>query len=427
MKKILSILLIIMCLLSIFMLNVNAEEDITKEEFFDSLKSSNFSITALIKTPVSDENGEYIYYYNHPEGNKIVTVYFIGTNATTANNGYFYLITYSYTQMKWYSDGKIKQGSQNAFYYVKATTKEEMEEIVFGEETASANLTSATSTYAYQAVLETDGLGITNPETFTTTEGDPSIKTVSMTEYYNSNIKTQSPEVEEENNDGWFSKIWDSIKSIPTLISDGFNDVIGWLESLLLSIQAIPDVIAEFFKTTITNEMGEEITITEYIIDDIDENLEKRLFFNTVKEFGTKFKTFFNKDFSQPPDLSMLTLNFANTDKKVTFEGKEYTTQVNWGNEKKAIINLEWYARYKPFVDTVLSCFLWMGFMFMLWRNLTSIIQGNGAGVSSAFTGVVNFNDAIEGKTTTTTSMTHDNDTGEILKSTTTKTTRKKG
>lgn len=42
------------------------------------------------------------------------------------------------------------------------------------------------------------------------------------------------------------------------------------------------------------------------------------------------------------------------------------------------VIDFAWYARYKPYVDTIISCFVWVGFLWHLFQRLPEIIRGGG-------------------------------------------------
>lgn len=68
--------------------------------------------------------------------------------------------------------------------------------------------------------------------------------------------------------------------------------------------------------------------------------------------------------FNEPPKINVH-LNFANSD-------------YNWGGEA-VYIDMSWYEPYKPIVDAFLSAWIWITFIFRLWKRLPGIISGSGS------------------------------------------------
>ena len=52
-----------------------------------------------------------------------------------------------------------------------------------------------------------------------------------------------------------------------------------------------------------------------------------------------------------------------------------------WYNGELTVIDLNWYAQYKQYGDTVISGFMYLFFIWRIYINLASIINGTGGAV----------------------------------------------
>lgn len=87
-------------------------------------------------------------------------------------------------------------------------------------------------------------------------------------------------------------------------------------------------------------------------------------FVYVVIDFIDSLGEFFSEtDFEEPPVISV-DLSAA--------EGK-----YDWGVSANAL-DMSWYARYKPYCDMFLASFMWLSYLWLLYKRLPDIISGAG-------------------------------------------------
>ena len=59
----------------------------------------------------------------------------------------------------------------------------------------------------------------------------------------------------------------------------------------------------------------------------------------------------------------------------IHLENAESKYGYDYGGKTKAL-DLTWYQKYKANVDTIVSGFLWLAFLWLLFKRASSIIQG---------------------------------------------------
>lgn len=85
-------------------------------------------------------------------------------------------------------------------------------------------------------------------------------------------------------------------------------------------------------------------------------------FVDTISETAQIiFRFFAETSFDIPPTI------------KIDFGYAE--SEYNWGGETFCL-DMTWYARYKPIVDTFLSAWIWIVFLMRLYTHLPNIISG---------------------------------------------------
>lgn len=128
----------------------------------------------------------------------------------------------------------------------------------------------------------------------------------------------------------------------------------GLIESILEQIKAIPSAIAE--------KVGELFAPDEELITEITDTFKAKFgFMSTLKQLGD--------------DLLSMT---AETEPPVIWihlEDAESKYGYSYGGMVKAL-DLSWYQKYKADVDRIISGFLWLGFLWLLFKRAASIIQG---------------------------------------------------
>lgn len=83
--------------------------------------------------------------------------------------------------------------------------------------------------------------------------------------------------------------------------------------------------------------------------------------------FADRVKDVFNQDGQSPPVIKV-DLSAA--------EGKIKFTDKTGEAAKVNMLDFSWYGRYKPAVDKVLSAFMWLGFLWAVYRNLPALMSG---------------------------------------------------
>lgn len=138
-----------------------------------------------------------------------------------------------------------------------------------------------------------------------------------------------------------------------------------WLQGFLNGIGNVVSslfVPSDDFLEGIVNRFKEKVPFVYVVINFVDE------FYNFL----------FNTDFTVVPELnfSMDVLHNGQADFGIA------DSKYNWGTATFNVLDLSWYLGFKPYVDTFLSAFLWLGYLWLLYKRIPDII--NGAGMVTA-------------------------------------------
>ena len=157
---------------------------------------------------------------------------------------------------------------------------------------------------------------------------------------------------------GTLANIWESIKGIPTAIAEKigafFTTLWGWLQNIIDAITALPAAIAE--------KIGELFKPDEALITEITDTFKGKFgFLPVLKQFGDDL--FGMTAETEPP---VIWIHLENAESKYGYD---------YGGKTKAL-DLTWYQKYKANVDTIVSGFLWLAFLWLLFKRASSIIQG---------------------------------------------------
>lgn len=157
---------------------------------------------------------------------------------------------------------------------------------------------------------------------------------------------------------GTLTNIWKSIKGIPAAIAEKigafFTALWGWLQNIIDAITALPAAIAE--------KVGELFKPDEALITEITDTFKGKFgFLPVLKQFGDDL--FGMTAETEPP---VIWIHLENAESKYGYD---------YGGKTKAL-DLTWYQKYKANVDTIVSGFLWLAFLWLLFKRASSIIQG---------------------------------------------------
>lgn len=186
--------------------------------------------------------------------------------------------------------------------------------------------------------------------------------------------------------------IWNILGNIDKILTNGavasLGEYLGFLcEELLssrLGIDSIADIFSDFPATIakiLSAILALPLSIAQAIID-LLADLLKALFVPDTVALEAELTGFTGK-FPWVSDLfdwaNYLT-NCMNTSEPpkiyIHFEDSQTAKYRPLGT--LVIFDASWYAPYKPYGDAVLSAFLWALFLWRLFKNIPSIIQGSG-------------------------------------------------
>ena len=157
---------------------------------------------------------------------------------------------------------------------------------------------------------------------------------------------------------GTLANIWESIKGIPAAIAEKigafFTTLWGWLQSIIDAITALPAAIAE--------KVGALFKPDEALLTEITDAFKGKFgFFSTLKQFGSDL--FGMTPETEPP---VIWVHLENAESKYGY---------SYGDKQK-IFDMTWYQKYKASVDGLLSGFLWLGYLWLLFKRAPAILGG---------------------------------------------------
>ena len=157
---------------------------------------------------------------------------------------------------------------------------------------------------------------------------------------------------------GTLANIWESIKGIPAAIAEKigafFTTLWGWLQNIIDAITALPAAIAE--------KVGALFKPDEALLTEITDAFKGKFgFFSTLKQFGSDL--FGMTPETEPP---VIWVHLENAESKFGY---------NYGDKQK-IFDMTWYQKYKASVDGLLSGFLWLGYLWLLFKRAPAILGG---------------------------------------------------
>ena len=147
----------------------------------------------------------------------------------------------------------------------------------------------------------------------------------------------------------WFTHIITTIQALPQAIADKFASILGSIKS---AIDALAESIADAIENLFEPDPDLVTEITTAFTD-------KFSWLKTVHQFG---EDLFGMTADSSPPVIYIHLEDA--------EGRYI-----YGGTEKAL-NLSWYQRYKGSVDHILSGFMWIAFLWLVFKRASAIIQG---------------------------------------------------
>lgn len=95
---------------------------------------------------------------------------------------------------------------------------------------------------------------------------------------------------------------------------------------------------------------------------------EKITYFREKFEFVDSLAECFiciRDSFANPTEFGSITVDLSASESKY-----------NYGSGKINVLDVSWYTRYKPYGDRIISAFMWLVFVFNVFKQLPGIING---------------------------------------------------
>lgn len=178
----------------------------------------------------------------------------------------------------------------------------------------------------------------------------------------------------------WLGDIKDVILEIPAaigeLVNPLWNTLWEWLARILSAITSLPQAIADLILSGLEKLFVPDLADAQAELDVIKGKFE------WIGDLYTVFKTNLTtlSPDSEPPVIY------------IDFSKAESSKYVPVG--KQLAIDFAWYAKYKPVGDKVVGAFMWIGYLWFMFKRLPDIISGSGAVAS----GSMRYDDAMERK-----------------------------
>lgn len=171
----------------------------------------------------------------------------------------------------------------------------------------------------------------------------------------------------------WFSRVIDEVKALP-------NAFAGWFEAVITNIKALPlsiaDAFAGLFEAVVTNIKALPIAIADAIAVPIEAIFVPSEDFLTAKIEALRANYAFADSIIETGQAIGTALSVGDSGPPVIYMHlQDAEGDINWGGTVPAL-DMRWYERYKPTVDSLLSAMLWIFFAWRVFRKLPGIISG---------------------------------------------------
>ncbi len=246
---------------------------------------------------------------------------------------------------------------------------------------------------------------------------------------------------------GWLEDIWEGITSIPEKLGEVISTVSGYLEDILegLSLRGILDSLGIMsngeFLMTIGNNIAEKMdgnqfyTSLIYIKNELVEIFgadydSYRGFVNTHPFRLTLRKTVNPNGFGETSSDSFEHFGYNEIDYGVN--NMSIIGDMKWffgtsENNNNTVVNTYHWANadgspaVKYYSDLIIGAFMWVAFAYYLWLRLPDLISGDLISITHSAG-----NEIRDAKPTEYKTLTYDNNTGEVLRNTTTRKEKKR-
>ena len=163
--------------------------------------------------------------------------------------------------------------------------------------------------------------------------------------------------------------------------SEGVADIGGFFTDLGSTIGGfftdLGSTIGGFFTDLLDGILeglkGLFIPEEQYFADEAEDFIDKFAFVDSLVEFANRLKD------------SMLSQEFGSLEVDLS---ASTSSVVNYGG-KVNILDVSWYAPYKQYGDNIISAFLWIAYLWSLFKQLPGIISGASGTVGAVISGSI--------------------------------------
>jgi len=158
---------------------------------------------------------------------------------------------------------------------------------------------------------------------------------------------------------GFVESIVTSVSDIFTLIRDW--SLVSYLTDIFNGVISIPDAITASISGVLTDLFVMDEAMQAEVDAQIEETFEP---ISWIKQFATDFRTFIHGFLGSNAEPPKIPIHLGNA-----------TSKYNWGGDEY-IIDLSFWAPYKPFADAIVIFFAWAFYLWHLFKTLPSLILG---------------------------------------------------
>lgn len=340
----------------------------------------------------------------------------ISTCKSNAYNvvGYNLIFYEAGTTFTYNNSAKTWSADQPFLYKTLSTYEEAKNELFLNKEATDYNMANTFANFTYGTVMMYQ-------EIMYSEESNSSLENTYYNWYYEQNgeyptIKDDSGE-EDINSGGalsWLKGIFEGIGELIDTIGSWFQNVISDMGSGFTSLIEKADVIIENINPFNIIKLNNGTLLFDKAGELINENLKDNKFYTSLLSVRDTIKEILNEDYSSRTgfyELGLTTITLGKTKETAYIDfgnevigpweqeyefstgkidlGLENTKpiEIDWGLDNVKVINLDWYfgrdlgggyytKGMKPYIDGIISAFLWLIYAWSLYKYLPNWISG---------------------------------------------------
>lgn len=327
--------------------------------------------------------------------------------STCKSNAYnvvgYNLIFYEAGTTFTYNNSAKTWSADQPFLYKKLSTYEEAKnELFLNKEATDYNMANTFANFTYGTVMMYQ-------EIMYSEESNSSLENTYYNWYYEQNgeYPTIKDESEEDINSSgalsWLKGIFEGIGELIDTIGSWFQNVISDMGSGFTSLIEKADIIIENINPFNIIKLNNGTLLFDKAGELINENLKNNKFYTSILSVRNTLKDLFNEDYTSRTgfyELGLTNINVGKVNQQVYIDhGNEVIgpweqeagvlqgSGIDYGINNAKVLNLDWYfgkdlgngyytKGMKPYIDGIISAFLWLMFAWALYLNMPNWISG---------------------------------------------------